>query len=183
MRRILRRRTSRAFAVAVGAGLVLVVAGCSGGKEAPRVAGDQGGSGGTETGQRDPRAIRQAFVNCMHEQGQSGVSLDDKGNIVLKSNGAGDDTAGYDQASKICNAKVPGIQQERDARNAKMVKAARKFVACARKNGLPDIPDPDPKDGTVNFKKEPDMDAFAKVGQLCTKDGQQLPGYTIDQAG
>ncbi|MEG8281262.1 hypothetical protein [Streptomyces sp. AHA2] len=119
----------------------------------------------------------------MHEQGQSGVSLDDKGNIVLKSNGAGDDTAGYDHASKICNAKVPGIQQERDARNAKMVKAARKFVACARKNGLPDIPDPDPKDGTVNFEKEPDMDAFAKVGQLCTKDGQQLPGYTIDQAG
>ncbi|MFI2471634.1 hypothetical protein ACH475_35570 [Streptomyces globisporus] len=166
-----------------GACFALVVTGCSGGKEAPRVAGDQAGSGGTKSGQQDPRAIRQAYVNCMHDQGQTGLSLDDKGRIVSKSNEAGNDVTGYNQAAKICDAKVPGMQQERAKGNAKIVEGARKFVACARKNGMPDMADPDPNDGTVVFKKAPDVEAFNRVNQLCNKEGQQIPGYKLDQAG
>ncbi|MFE0178228.1 hypothetical protein ACFWZ2_38550 [Streptomyces sp. NPDC059002] len=121
----------------------------------------------------------------MNGEGQAGVKLDDKGRIVsdagTTSESGKSGGGAYAEAEKTCNAQVPGIQQEFEKSDAQAVEASRKFVACARKNGMPAFPDPDPKDGAVRFKESPDMDAFNKISQLCTKTGQELSGFSVEE--
>ncbi|WP_424215772.1 hypothetical protein ACN20G_26815 (plasmid) [Streptomyces sp. BI20] len=129
---------------------LLVVSGCSDAREAPRVAGDEG-SGKSASAPRDENAIRKAWVDCMREQGQNGVRQNEDGDIVMDASGLGDPGAGaqgsadgYDEASKTCDTKVPGIRQTRKEVNEKFLAQARDFVACARENGYRELPDPDP---------------------------------------
>lgn len=166
--------------VAVGAAVaVLALTGCSSEETAPKVAGAEGAGKGKP---QDDNAVRKAWVDCMHKQGQTSVEQDKDGNISFPASGTDSGMAsGYDTASRLCDEKVPGIHQVQKADNAKFVEMARKWVACARKNGYPDMPDPDAKEPVVVIPRaifnEAKWDAASKA---C--DAQfPLPGYRIGE--
>ncbi|MFD6885345.1 hypothetical protein [Streptomyces sp. NPDC059957] len=172
-------RSLRALPAAASAAAVLALAGCSAGSPAPEVAGaDRGG----KVKPQDDNAVRRAWVDCMHKQGQTSVEQDKDGNIGFPA--ASTDTglpSGYDAASRLCDEKVPGIHQVQQADNAKYVEMARKWVECARKNGYSDMPDPDPKEGVVVIPRAVfDASKWDAAARAC--DAQfPLPGYRIGE--
>ncbi|MCX4783149.1 hypothetical protein [Streptomyces sp. NBC_01264] len=157
----------------------LALAGCSSAAPAPEVAGSD--RGGPVTPQ-DDNAVRRAWVDCMHKQGQTGVEQDKDGNIGFPA--ASTDTgmpSGYDAASRLCDEKVPGIHQVQKADNAKFVEMGRKWVECARKNGYSDMPDPDPEDGVVIIPRAVfDAAKWDAVVRACEAKFP-LPGYRIGE--
>ncbi|TXS80552.1 hypothetical protein EAO76_01785 [Streptomyces sp. sk2.1] len=154
----------------------LLLSACSSDDPAPRVAGDNGAK---KAEQQDGAALRQAWVACMHKQGQTDVEQDKDGNITFPASGTdGASAEGYEKAAKICDAKVPGVQQVTGKTQEKLIAQARAFVACARKNGYPDIPDPDPKEGILTFTaKTFDVAKWDAIQPSCGK--LPMPGYTI----
>ncbi|MFJ7491993.1 hypothetical protein ACIQZB_12185 [Streptomyces sp. NPDC097727] len=167
------RRTLLASAVMAAA---LLLSACSSDDSAPRVAGDDGTK---KAEQQDGAALRQDWVDCMHKQGQTDVELDKDGNITFpasKTDGASAEA--YEKAAKICDAKVPGVQQVTGKTQEKLLAQARAFVACARKNGYPDIPDPDPQAGIITFTPTTfDTAKWDAIQPACGK--LPMPGYTI----
>ncbi|MFE7580020.1 hypothetical protein ACFU5Y_00450 [Streptomyces gardneri] len=175
----MRSRTGRALMAAAAVTAVLVMSGCSADDTAPRVAGDEGTGGGKT---QDDNVVRRAWVTCMHGQGQNGVQQDKDGNIYMPAAGTGDDAAvaGYEAAAKVCDAKNPGIHQVNEKNSRKFVEMGRAWVACARKNGYPDLPDPDPKTGILNIPRLSfDPAKWDAVQPACSK--LPLPGYQIGQ--
>ncbi|MFG2694792.1 hypothetical protein [Kitasatospora sp. NPDC048407] len=178
------RSTVRLAAVAMAVGSVVAMAACSSDKGgAPNVAGASGGGGRT----LDEGAINQAWVQCMHEAGQTGVQLtkDGKASVPAVGTDAGQ-AAGADalaQAMSACDAKVPGKQQLNDRAVRAMVEEARGLAVCLRKNGLTaeQVPDPDPKYGG-NLAISPDTDSalFQKAFAICSKDH---PGVGVTSLG
>ncbi|MFE2322992.1 hypothetical protein ACFXD5_03525 [Streptomyces sp. NPDC059385] len=178
----MRNRIGRAALVAAAVAAVLVSSGCSAGDSAPRVAGD-GGSGSRSGKPQDDNAVRRDWVKCMHGQGQNGVQQDKDGNIFTPATGTGGDAsdpAAYETASKLCDAKVPGIHQAQEKGKQKFVEEARAWVACGRKNGYPDLPDPDPKDGIVVIPSGSfDAAKWDAIQPACSK--LPMPGYRIGE--
>ncbi|MFD5145674.1 hypothetical protein [Streptomyces sp. NPDC058401] len=172
-------RRLRAVPGAAAAVAVLALAGCSAAAPAPEVAGsDRGG----KVKPQDDNAVRRAWVDCMHQQGQTSVEQDKDGNIGFPA--ASTDTglpSGYDAAARLCDEKVPGIHQIQKADSAKFVELARKWVECARKNGYPDMPDPDPEEATVVIPRALfDAAKWDAASRAC--DAQfPLPGYRIGE--
>ncbi|WP_372405334.1 hypothetical protein [Streptomyces luteireticuli] len=168
--------TMTALAVAA----VVSVSGCTAEQKAPDVAG---GGGASASGKpKDQRAVRQQWVDCMHQEGQTGVIMGPKGEVQIPAGGAvgksggGADNSAYDQAEKTCNAKVPGMQQVQEQDKQKAVDQARKYVACLRGNGYADAPDPDPKTGVIVVDpKKWDKAKFGVAAKACTK----IPGPGI----
>ncbi|MEV7521872.1 hypothetical protein [Streptomyces sp. NPDC091371] len=180
-----RSRSVRGVLAAGAAAAVLASAGCSSGDPVPEVAG--AGSTGPGKGKgkgkpQDDNAVRRAWVDCMHKQGQTSVEQDKDGNIGFPA--ASTDSGlppGYDTAARLCDEKVPGIHQVQRADQAKFVEMARTWVTCARKNGYPDMPDPDPKEGIVIIPRAAfDAGKWDAAGRAC--DPQfPLPGYRIGE--
>ncbi|MFH8472374.1 hypothetical protein [Streptomyces sp. NPDC018000] len=175
----MRTRIVRTVLTAAAVTAALVVSGCSSPSSAPDVAG---GDGAGKSKPQDDNAVRRAWVDCMHQQGQNGVEQDKEGNITVPAASADDPAAadGYDAASKACDAKVPGIHQATRKNNEKFVEQARAFVACARKNGYADIPDPDPKTGLLKFTTASFNAArWDAIQPACGK--LPMPGYSIGE--
>ncbi|MER5986970.1 hypothetical protein [Streptomyces sp. NPDC001787] len=173
----MRERIGRTFITATAVAAVLVMSGCSESQDAaPKVAGDDG----SDTGQpQDDAAIKQSWVSCMHTQGQTQVLLDKEGNIAVPATDTGSGPGGgYDEAAKVCDRKNPGIHQVQKKNSKKFVDMARAFVACGRKNGYPDMPDPDPKDGILVFTAQSfDGAKWDAIQPACGK--LPMPGYRI----
>lgn len=177
----MRTKTVRTVLTATAVTAALVITGCSSKETAPSVAG---GDGAGNSKPQDDSAVRRAWVDCMHKQGQTSVEQDKDGNITFPASATDADSPGsangYDAASKVCDAKVPGIHQALPKGNEKAVEQARAFVACARKNGYADIPDPDPKTGILKFPaKSFDSAAWDAIAPACGK--LPMPGYSIGQ--
>ncbi|MER5503062.1 hypothetical protein ABT096_38620 [Streptomyces sp. NPDC002561] len=175
----MRSRSERALMAVAAVTAALVMSGCSSQDSAPRVAGDNG-SGPSKS--QDDNAIRRAWVTCMHKEGQNQVQQDKDGNIVIPATGTGDDgsVAAYEAAVKVCDAKNPGIQQTTEKTAQKFVEQARAWVACGRKNGYPDLPDPDPKTGILLIpRKSFDAAKWDAVQPACRK--LPAPSYQIGQ--
>ncbi|MFC9797242.1 hypothetical protein ACFVJI_31950 [Streptomyces sp. NPDC127584] len=164
-------------AAAVAAALVMS-GGSSSQDEAPKVAGGDGTGGGKP---QDDSAIKQSWVSCMHAQGQTQVLINKEGDISVPASGTGSGAVGgYEAAAKLCDEKNPGISQVQEKNNKKFVDMARAFVACGRKNGYPDMPDPDPKDGILVFTNQSfDAAKWEAIQPACGK--LPLPGYRIGQ--
>ncbi|GGR07699.1 hypothetical protein [Kitasatospora griseola] len=173
----MRSRTLRTVLAAATVAAALAMSGCSSSDSAPRVEG--GGTGKTKP--QDDGAVRQAWVNCMHQEGQNGVELDKDGNILIPATGTdGGSTADYDTAARTCDAKVPGIHQVKPMNMEKSVEEARAFVACARKNGYPDLPDPDPRTAILTIPRASfDMAKWDAIQPACGR--LPMPGYNIGQ--
>lgn len=172
-------KTVRTVLAAAAVTAALVMTGCSSQGTAPSVAG---GDGAGKSKPQDDNAVRRAWVDCMHKQGQTSVEQDKDGNITFPATGLDSPGSanGFDAASRACDAKVPGIHQVQQKGDEKAVEQARAFVACARKNGYADIPDPDPKSGILNFTaKSFDSAAWDALQPACGK--LPMPGYSIGQ--
>ncbi|MER5966439.1 hypothetical protein [Streptomyces sp. NPDC002057] len=175
----MRERIGRTLIAATALATALVMSGCSGPQAAaPKVAGDDGSGSGKP---QDDAAIKQSWVSCMHTQGQTQVLIDKEGNIAMPATGAGSTPAGgYEAAARLCDGKNPGIHQVQEKSNRKFVDMARAFVACGRKNGYPDMPDPDPKDGILVFTDQSfDPAKWDAIQPACGK--LPMPGYRIGQ--
>ena len=173
----MRVRTRVSSVVLVMSG-VLLVAGCG--------SGSDGGGGkddvasvdkkGTSAPPVDKEATYRKFESCLRDQGVSGVKVDDNGvglsaSGADKSGGGSDeqsDAQAIDKAIAVCNKKVPGMQQLRAQHDEKAVQDARRFAACARKNGVPDMADPGVVDGAPQMKM-PDVppETWTKVLEKC----------------
>lgn len=173
----MRVRTRVSSVVLVMSG-VLLVAGCG--------SGSDGGGGkddvasvdkkGTSAPPVDKEATYRKFESCLRDQGVSGVKVDDNGvglsaSGADKSGGGSDgqsDAQAIDKAIAVCNKKVPGMQQLRAQHDEKAVQDARRFAACARKNGIPDMADPGVVDGAPQMKM-PDVppETWTKVLEKC----------------
>ncbi|MEU8762667.1 hypothetical protein [Streptomyces sp. NPDC048659] len=174
----MREKTRRMLLAGAAVAAVLAVGGCSSAEDtAPRVAGAEGG--GAKKEPQDDDAVRRAWVDCMHAQGQNGVTQDKEGNIAIPAAGTdGGSLEGYETAAKTCDAKVPGIHQVKAKNNAKFVEMARAFVACARKNGYPDLPDPEPQTGILVIPTAAfDGAKWDAIQPACSK--LPMPGYRI----
>ncbi|MFE4634920.1 hypothetical protein ACFRJ1_16315 [Streptomyces sp. NPDC056773] len=172
-------RALPATAAATAAVAVLALAGCSADAPAPEVAG---GERGGKAKPQDDNAVRRAWVDCMHKQGQTSVEQDKEGNISFPA--ASTDSgmpSGYEDAARLCDEKVPGIHQVKKADNGKFVEMARKWVECARKNGYADMPDPGAEDGVVVVPRTVfDEAKWDAASRAC--DAQfPLPGYRIGE--
>ncbi|MFB7514859.1 hypothetical protein [Streptomyces sp. NPDC056144] len=177
----MRRRnlTARALMATAALAVTLVMSGCSAEDGAPRVAGDDGSAASAP---QDGNAIRRSWVTCMHGQGQNQVQQDKDGNIYTPA--AGTDGSGniaaYEAAVKVCDAKNPGIRQVNEKVDRKFAEMGRAWVACARKHGYADLPDPDPKDGVLVIpSKSFDAAKWDAVQPACSK--LPLPGYRIGE--
>ncbi|SFX78614.1 hypothetical protein OH786_36000 (plasmid) [Streptomyces atratus] len=174
-------KTIRTVLAATAVTAALMMTGCSSGDAAPNVAG---GDGTEKSKPQDDNAVRRAWVDCMHKQGQTSVEQDKDGNITFPASGTDAESPGsangLDVASKVCDAKVPGIHQVQRKGDEKAVEQARAFVACARKNGYADIPDPDPKTGILTFPaKSLNTAKWDAIQPACGK--LPMPGYSIGQ--
>jgi hypothetical protein len=172
---------SAGFAIAA----VFAIGGCSSHGSAPNVAG----GGATPSGApKDQRAIQQAWVDCMHAQGQTGVNVTKDGVIVQAAGAAPGSSApapvgDYATAAKTCDAKVPGYEQLAQNSSSDRVKrllaSNRVYVDCARKHGYPDLADADPATGILHV--DPKTFNQAKWDQAvaaCSKDA--VPAYVLD---
>lgn len=178
----MRSRVKQAVVTVAAVSAALMISSCSSPESAPRVAGDEGGGSGKK---QDDAAVRRSWVKCMHDQGQTQIFIDKDGNIAMPASGtgasagAGSSMDAYDKASKDCDVKNPGINQARAKTSAKFVEEARKFVACARKNGYGDLPDPDAKTGILNIPRASfDAAKWDAIQPACGKLGVS---YSIGQ--
>jgi hypothetical protein len=164
-------------AVLVAAVAALVLAGCSSGTDtAPEVPGT------VSVKPQDEGAIKQAWVQCMHEAGQTSVQVNEQGQISLPAAGmteAGSDSgvdSGADALQKAmteCDAKVPGMQQLTEKKVSEMVERARQLAVCLRKNGLTiaQVPDPSPKSGgNLAIAWDIDKAEYERAYAICGKD-------------
>jgi hypothetical protein len=128
---------------------------------------------------KDPAAIRQAWVRCMHEAGQTGVTVTKDGEVVMPATRPDTGQAyasALAKAVQTCNAKVPGMQQLREQGGAERIKAAQAFVDCLRKHGVRNIADPDPKDmGAIASPSGVDEATWNKAYETCGKDHPGVP--------
>ncbi|MDF3293227.1 hypothetical protein [Streptomyces silvisoli] len=171
----MRVRTRVSSLVLVMSG-VLLVAGCG--------SGSDGGGGkddvasvdkkGTSAPPVDKETTYRKYASCLRDQGISGVKVDDNGVGLSASSANGEGSGGQsdaqaiDKAMQVCNKKVPGMQQLQAQRDEKAVQDARKFAACARKNGIPDMADPAVVNGAPQLKT-PDVppETWNKVLEKC----------------
>ncbi|MFI5864031.1 hypothetical protein [Streptomyces sp. NPDC051546] len=175
----MRSRAGRVLMAAAAVSAVLVMSGCSSEEEAPKVAG---GDGSGKSKPQDDNAVRRAWVTCMHGQGRNEVQQDKDGNIFTPASGTGVevDVSAYEAAVKVCDEKVPGIHQAKEKFNQKYVEEARAWVACGRKNGYPDLPDPDPKTGILQIPRLSfDEAKWDAIQPACSK--LPAPGYQIGE--
>lgn len=172
----------RVAAAVLAAGAALTVTACSSGEDkAPKVAGDQDGQG-KQKKPKDDAAVRQAWTQCMHDEGHTDIKVDEQGRVALPAAPPGDDQgaeAGDDmlKAMKKCDAKVPGMKQLQEKGDTEGLKQARGLVDCLRKNGMPDMADPDPKNGgAISMPKDFDQKAWNKAFGIC---GDKYPGVPM----
>ncbi|WP_405101633.1 hypothetical protein [Micromonospora sp. NBC_01412] len=130
----------------------------------------------------------------MRDEGQTGIEVTEDGKVSfpaagVQQPGAGGDPGSdaYGQAEKACNAKVPGYQQTRAEDQREYIEKIRAFVKCARENGFPNTPDPDPTTGVLVIRTAEqvnELDRWDKAFELCGKLAEPYsPGYTTQLDG
>ncbi|MEU8471943.1 hypothetical protein AB0F30_29270 [Streptomyces sp. NPDC029006] len=167
-------RTRMSPVVLIMAG-VLLVTGCGGSEGDSKDDVASVDKKGTSAPPVDKNATYRAYASCLRAQGVTGVTVTDQG-IGIPGGGTTDsanqpDAPGsVEGAMKTCDKKVPGMQQVRAQRNQKIVEDARKLAACARKNGMPDMPDPTIVNGAPHMTMpEVRSEVWGKVLKTCKK--------------
>lgn len=143
--------------------------------EAPNVAGGQGNK--KEEGKaQDPQDVAASYEKCMRDQGHE-VTVDELGRVGAPAGAPGGEGRGVDEglmsAIQKCDKEVPGMKQLKEKGDAGKLKQARGMADCLRKNGIPSMPDPDPKTGALSVPKDAAGEKWTKAMGVC---GDKFPG-------
>ncbi|MGA3354851.1 MAG: hypothetical protein ABSD85_16965 [Acidimicrobiales bacterium] len=157
-------RTGRTAAALIA--IALLVAACGGGSASPGVA-----SLGSTTTTTTPASAAQstskatnyvdavAYAQCMRTHGVANMPDPDSNGNFLFNRGALNGVRGidpnssqYERADKACRHLLPNGGPATPAELARAVAQALKFVACLRKHGLPNMPDPVESGGGIELR-------------------------------
>jgi len=173
------RRTFMSWAavtvLTLGAAASVTACTSSGEKQTPNVAGDDGRQN-KQGRTQNPKDVAEAYAKCMREQGQE-VEIDEFGRVGAPASGPGGEGRVADEklpeAIKECDKKVPGLKQLREKADTTALKQGRGLVKCLRKNGIPNMADPDPKTGRISVPNDAVGEKWGKAMGIC---GSQFPG-------
>ncbi|MEU9381448.1 hypothetical protein AB0D38_10835 [Streptomyces sp. NPDC048279] len=116
-------------------------------------------------------AVRQKWLQCMRDAGQTGIRISDDGKVLMPAAGpsVGDSMA---KALKACNAKVPGMQQLNTAKpDFASINRARGMAGCLRKHGVPNMADPEPdRPNILVMPAGIDSKTWDKALGICAKE-------------
>jgi hypothetical protein len=161
--------------------LTLGVAGCGSNSDAteqpPNTTTGNGG-GGNNAGADDREAALVKYSQCMRSNGVPSFPDPVGGRLQLKVQRGGEldpDSPQFQAAQQACKSvEPPGLGTS--GQSGKQQEDMLKFVACMRKNGVPNFPDPQP-DGRLLINRgagvDPESAAFKKAEETCRK---LLPG-------
>jgi hypothetical protein len=152
-----------ALLAASAAALALTVAGCggSGGSDSssPGSSGSKSGSSSSKSGASGSNAnptLEQAvkFAQCMRENGVTNFPDPDKdGRFVIAAGGPNRNTPQFRNALQACKSlQPPGFLKDDPAEVAREQEAWLKWAQCMRKNGIPNMPDP--QDGRLRVPRD-----------------------------
>jgi hypothetical protein len=161
-----RRWPGRAGILALAVGIALLTAACGGGTSS-------GASGSSSTYRK-----ALAFSECMRSHGVTDFPDPNSNGTfpVTRNLGGGTPSAQsrsqMQSATNACRSLAPGapISQAQQARN---LKQSLKFVACMRKHGVPNMPDPSSNGSIPVNGINPQSPQFLAAEQACKS---LLPG-------
>jgi hypothetical protein len=149
--------------LAVAAGIALLASGCGGGSSS------DGSDGSSSTG--GPSSVRNsvAYTDCLRSHGMD-VNIGSGGALTADNpNGTATPSAQQQAAFNACRHLAPAVhlsqaQQEQD------LEQMLNYVACMRKHGEPDMPDPSTATGGVAIPLSginPKSSQFQAAQQAC----------------
>jgi hypothetical protein len=154
-----RLRGGRA-AVAVGLGVIVLLAGLAG-------CSASGGSAGatTTSGQQNAAAVLRELVRCARANGMPNMPdlrLDSNGRVSLPP-GTPDPPRSVERACRSIWERLPASARGDKERPPADMQALLRYARCMREHGMPDFPDPD---SNGNFVASPSMQREGKSPRL-----------------
>jgi hypothetical protein len=134
---------------ASAAALALAVAGCGGSGDSES---GSSGSSGSNANPTVERAVK--FSQCMRENGVTNFPDPDKdGDFVIGAGGPNRNTPQFRKAQQACKSlEPPGFLKDDPAEVAQAQKEWLAWAQCMRKNGIPNMPDP--QDGRLRVPRD-----------------------------
>jgi hypothetical protein len=127
-------RGSVSLALAAAA-LALTVAGCGGSGDS------KSGSAGSNANPNLEKAVK--YAQCMRGNGVTNFPDPDKnGRFMIPAGGPNRNSPQFKKAQQACKSQEPPGIQDNPAERAQDQKEWLKWAQCMRKNGIPDMPDP-----------------------------------------
>jgi hypothetical protein len=122
---------------ASAAALALVTAGCGG-------SGGSGDSKSSSSGSNSNPILEQAvkYAQCMRKNGVTNFPDPDKDGKIRIGAGVDNKSPQAKKAQQACKSQEPPGLQENPAQRAQAQNEWLKWAQCMRKNGVPDMPDP-----------------------------------------
>jgi hypothetical protein len=128
-------------AVAVGLGVVLLLAGLAG----CSASGGSGAATTTTSGQRDAAAVWRELVRCARANGMPNLpdpQIDSNGRASFP-NGTPEPPASVRRACQSIYDRLPASARDDTARPPADMQALLRYARCMREHGVADFPDPD----------------------------------------
>lgn len=130
---------------ASAAALALVTAGCGGSGDS------KAGSSGSTANSTLEQAVK--YAQCMRKNGVTDFPDPDKnGRFMIPAGGPNRNSPQFKNAQRACKSQEPPGIQEDPAERAQAQKEWLKWAQCMRRNGVPDMPDP--QDGRLRVPKD-----------------------------
>jgi hypothetical protein len=160
-------------AVAVGLGVVLLLAGLAG----CSASGGSGAASTTTSGQQDAAAVWRELVRCARANGMPKLpdpQIDSNGRANFP-NGTPEPPASVRRACQSIYDRLPASARDDAARPPADMQALLRYARCMREHGVADFPDPD---AAGNFRAQagsadPKSPSFQRAMQAC----RQLDPY------
>lgn len=130
---------------ASAAALAMVTAGCGGSGGSGAGSSGSSGSNSNSSGSNANATLEQAvkYSQCMRENGVTKFPDPDKdGKIRIAAGGPNRNLPQYKKAQQACKSQEPPGLQDDPAETAKAQQEWLKWAQCMRRNGIPNMPDP-----------------------------------------
>lgn len=150
---------------ASAAALALTVAGCGGSGDA------KSDSSGSNANPNLEKAVK--FTQCMREHGVPKFPDPDKnGKFTIAAGGPDKNSPQVKQARQACKSLEPPGFEPSSAERAQDQKEWLKWAQCMRRNGIPDMPDP--QDGRLKVPRDRinvNTPQFKRALKVCDRGG------------
>jgi hypothetical protein len=151
-------------AVAVGLGVIVLLAGLAG-LAGCSASGGSAGATTTTSGQQNAAAVLREFVQCARANGMPNMPdlrLDSNSRVSIPE-GTPDPPKSVERACRSIWERLPASARGDKERPPADMQALLRYARCMREHGVPDVPDPSP-DGS--FVASPSMQREGKSPRL-----------------